>query len=160
MKKSFIFSVSVILIGVLLLSGCGAVGIAKQDEVTTIQNELATAKSKIESLEKQISTLSTINAYNIWFDQYYARGTYRFASVTSFNNEIDLLIQSNGTGLAFESWEKYLVEDKVVSDIIQALPEDTNSWNKEQYDSWYKASSDRYAALGEVGTALFNSIAQ
>ena len=160
MKKSIIFPVSIILIGVLLLSGCGAVGIAKQDEVTTIQDELATAKSKIESLEKQMTVLSTINAYNVWVDQYYARGTYRFADVTSFNSKLGSLIQANSKCPALEFWEQYLAEDKAVNDIIQTLPEDTSTWNKEQYGSWYQASSVRYAALGEVGTALLNSIAQ
>ncbi len=160
MKKRLIFPISIILISVLLLSGCGALGIAKQDEVASIQGELATAISKIESLENQISILSTINAYNIWVDQYYARGTYRFADVASFNNKLGSLIQSNSTCPALESWEKYLAEDKAVGDIIQTLPEDTSTWNKEQYDTWYKASSVRYAVLGEVGTALFNSIVQ
>ena len=167
MKTKLIFPVFIILISVLLLSGCGSFGIAKQDEVATIQGELATiqgeftiAKSKIESLEKQISVLSTINAYNVWFDQYYARGTYKFTNVTSFNSKLGSLIQAIGTDTAGEPWKKYLVEDKSVSDIIQTLPEDTKTWNTEQYDSWYKASSARYAALGELGTALFNSIAQ
>ena len=153
MKKGLFVPVFVLLISVLLLSGCGALGIAKQDE-------LATANSKIEALEKQVAILSTINAYNVWYDQFYARGTYQFADVTSFNEKLGTLVSANGEGPASESWQKYLAADKALSDLIATLPQDTTTWDKDQYDSWYKASSDRYAGLGEVGTALFKSISQ
>ena len=153
MKKGLFIPVFVLLIGVMLLSGCGALGIAKQDE-------LAATDSKIESLEQQVALLSTISAYNIWYDQYYARGTYTFADVKSFNEKLGTLISANSEGAALETWEKYLIADKSLSDLIATLPEDTSTWDKDQYDSWYKASSDRYAGLGDVGTALFKSISQ
>lgn len=167
MKKRFLIRVLALVIAVMLLSGCGALGIAKQGEVATVQGEVAAvqgeltaARSKIESLEKQVVLLSTISAYNVWYDQYYARGTYLFASVNSFNEKLGSLIGANGKGPSGESWEKYLVADKTLSDLIATLPEDTQTWSADQYDSWYKASSARYTALGAVGTALFSSIAQ
>ena len=153
MKRKLLSFGFILVIGVVLLSGCSAVGIAKQDE-------LAAANGRIDHLENQMAILSTINAYNVWYDQFYAKGAYRFDSVAIFNEKLGTMVLANGNSATLESWEKYLAADKALSELIVSLPEDTKTWDSEQYDIWYNTSTERYTVLGEMGTVLFKTIAQ
>ncbi len=126
-------------------------GTAKQSDVGAVQD-------KIKSMESQVASLSAISAYGIWYDQFYLVGNYEFADTPSFNQKLETLVKATNNSDVLTAWNSYIAGDKALSELLKSLPEDANTWNKEQYDEWLKASTDRYNALGEVGTALFNAI--
>ncbi len=158
MKKWFLVPITIAMLGLLLLSGCTA--FASPEELAAVQSELTTAQNRIESLEAQVATLATISAYNVWYDQYYAKGAYRFADADSFHEKLGSLVKATGNETSKTSWSSYITSDKTLSDIVTELPEDTSTWTQEQYAQWYEAGANRYKSLGEVGAALFSSITQ
>ena len=165
MKNWLLVPLTIALLGILLLSGCTSFvapeELAKvQGELAKVQGELTIAQEKVESLEVQVATLATLSAYNVWHDQFYAKGAYSFADIKSFNEKLGSLIQATGDNASETSWNAYITADKSLSDVIVALPEDTSTWTQEQYGQWYEAGTNRYTTLGGVGTALFNCIAQ
>lgn len=114
---------------------------------------------RILELEAQVAELSAISAYAIWYDQYYEVYNYAFADVATFNWKLGTLVDATNNTSALTAWYSYLEVDTALNDIVAELPEDYDTWTEEQYNQWLDASTARYDALGEVGTALFNAIA-
>ena len=162
MTKRFLIPIVVALLGVILLSGCAA-GVAPEDftevqgELTTTQSELTAAQNKIKALEVQVASLSAISAYTIWYDQYYAVGNYIFADAASFNEKLGALIEATGDSASETAWNTYLAAENALIALREELPENSSVWTEEHYNKWVEATTARYNAFGEVGTALFNT---
>lgn len=105
-----------------------------------------------------MASLSAISAYNIWYDQYYSIGNYVFADVEAFNAKLGALVNATGDTASRAAWDEYTAADTALTSLVAELPEDTLTWDQEQYNKWLEASTTRYNALGAVGTALFNAI--
>ena len=155
MTKRFLIPIVVALLGVILLSGCAA-GVAPED-FTEVQGELTAAQNEIKALEAQVASLSAISAYTIWYDQYYAVGNYIFADTASFNEKLEALIEATGDSASETAWNTYLAAENALIALREELPEDSSVWTEEHYNKWVEATTARYNAFGEVGTALFNT---
>ena len=141
MKKWFLAVTPIVAIGSLLLSGC-APGVAPED---------------FAKVQNQIKELSAISAYNVWYDQYHAQYFYKFDDVAAFNTKLGALIEATGDSDSQAAWNAYLAADTALNDIVAALPEDYESWTEAETNQWSEATTSRYNALGEVGTALYNT---
>ena len=155
MTKRFLIPIVAALLGVILLSGCAA-GVAPED-FTEVQGELTAAQNEIKALEAQVASLSAISAYTIWYDQYYAVGNYIFADTASFNEKLEALIEATGDSASETAWNTYLAAENALIALREELPEDSSVWTEEHYNKWVEATTARYNAFGEVGTALFNT---
>jgi len=164
-KKWILIPIVTAMLGAILLSGC-AVGVAPEDitklqgDLTTARSDLATVQNHITDLEASVADLSAISAYNVWYDQYYEVGTYVFADTSAFNTKLGALIEATGDSASRTSWNAYLAADTGLTERVEALPADYDTWTEEQTSQWTEATTARTTALGEVGTALFNAIVQ
>lgn len=176
MKRYFGAIVIILMLGILLLSGCGNY-VAKEEftkvqtdltaaksDLAAVKSDLAAAKSSMVTAQSQIKLLSASDGYNIWYDQYYRLGTayqyYAFADVDAFNKKLGTIIDATGDSVTLTAWQDYLKAHKALIDLVKSLPEDYNKWNAEQTSKWKDATAVRYTALGKVGTALFNVISK
>jgi len=164
-KKWILIPIVTAMLGAILLSGC-ATGVAPEDitklqgDLTAAQSDLATVQNHITDLEASIADLCAISAYNVWYDQYYAIGNYVFADTPAFNAKLGALTEATGDSASKTAWDAYLTADTGLTERIRALPEDYTTWSEAQTSQWTEATTARATALGEVGTALFNTIVQ
>lgn len=145
MKEWFLVPLVILLMAVVLLGGCASVS---EDDLAALQNQL-------QVYEENLSALTAVIAYQIWYDQYYSLGTYAFPDVASFNKTLGSRIREVGDSDSASAWNVYLSADSEYNQVLTALPKDTSTWNSEQYNTWLEASNKRADALGQVGTTLF-----
>ena len=146
MKRCYSLLLAILMLVVLVLGGCSS-GI---DDETF--NEL---KTRVDNLEISTSQLAAIAAYDIWYAQYYALGTYAFESTADFNVQLSNLIAEVGDESVIAVWNNYLVADYGYTLLIEDLPADTAAWTSDQYNGWIAAGTSRADALGQVGGQLF-----
>ena len=149
MKRCYSLLLAILMLVVLVLGGCSS-GI---DDETF--NEL---KTRVDNLEISTSQLAAIAAYDIWYAQYYALGTYTFESTGDFNVQLSNLITKVGDVNVITVWNTYLVEDQAYTALVEGLPQDTTAWTADQYNSWLTSGTKRAEALGQVGGQLFTTI--
>ena len=170
-RRAYIFAGIAILALLLTVGGCAS-GVAVEDfeaQISSLNEKIEAQNSslneKIEAVElkltdseSQVASLSTMSAYQLWFDQYYSLGTYTFPDVKSFNSSCGLLIKEVNNGNTVTSWNLYIQADKAYYDLLDSLPEDTATWTLEQYNQWLELNEARSDALGQVGATLFSAI--
>ena len=167
MKKTYLVTLSALMLGVIMLSGCGN-GVPKED-FTKVQNDLTEAQNRIVALETQLteaesriayieSRVVAFSAYHIWFDQYYGFGIYTVADtdtfITEFGGAIDFIPDSD----LQSAWNDYLATDTALGDYLAEVPSDSATWTDSQSEKYQELASDVYNALGAVGQALLSTI--
>jgi len=148
MRKWLLIPMVVVMLSVILVSGCAA-GVAPED--------FAAAQNQIKDLEAQVADLSATSAYNIWYDQYYEVNNFVFEDAATFRAEVGALIAATGDAASKAAWDSYLVADSALDDVVAALPEDTTTWTESQYNEWLEAYNAGYEAFGEVGATLYDT---
>jgi len=133
----------------LILGGCASI----VDKETF--NEL---EARVNDLDVSTSQLAAIAAYDIWYAQYYALGTYMFETTEDFNVQLSSLIAKVGDTNVIAVWNTYLVEDQAYTALIEELPQDTSAWTPDQYNKWLESGTKRAETLGQVGGQLFISL--
>jgi len=157
MKKGKYLFVGIVIMALLFgMNGCSS-GVS-EEEFTSLNGKLDALNLKLEESEAQITALSTISAYQLWFDQYYSLGTYSFTDVKTFNRSCGRLISKVNDADAVVAWNLYIQADKAYYDLFEILPKDTATWTREQYDQWVVLNTNRTEALGQVGATLFSAI--
>jgi len=131
------------------------------EDLNTKVEDLTQAKAAFEELAdnsaKLNEELSTIAAYSLWYDHYYATGAYSFDDVTAFNSQLGSLIAAIDDTNSRSAFDVYHATHYDYSTIVASLPED-NIWTESEYDSWRAASESRKEALGQVGGHLLNKV--
>jgi len=148
MKKWLLIPLIVLLLAGVLLGGCTFVS---NDDFEAVQNQL-------QAYEDNLSKLTAVTAYQVWYDQYYSLGTYSFPDTASFNRTLGSMIREVGDNNSAISWNAYLSADSNYNNVLTTLPKDTSTWTTEQYNAWLDTGNKRADALGQVGTTLFNFI--
>jgi len=149
MKRYCVLTLTILMLTFLILGGCSS----SIDEETF--NEL---KTRVDNLDASTSQLAAIAAYDIWYAQYYALGTYAFETTGDFNIKLSSLITSTGDANVIAVWNTYLVEDQAYTALIVELPQDTTTWTSDQYNKWLKSGTKRAETLGQVGGQLFTAV--
>ena len=149
MKRYYVLTLTILMLAFLILGGCSS----SIDEQSF--NEL---KTRVDNLEASTSKLASIAAYNIWYAQYYALGTYTFETTGDFNVQLSSLITKVGDANVIAAWNAYLVEDQEYTALIEELPRDTTTWTSVQYNKWLDSGTKRAEAFGQVGGQLFTSL--
>jgi len=134
--------------------------VAAKSELAAANSALAEAQNRIETLESEIAILSSISAYNIWYDQYYTVGYYEFKDVISFNEKFGAIIEATDDSNSIVAWKAYLVANEELNTLAKTLAEDYSLWSMDEYRLWYEVATGRprLDALGNVGTALHDAI--
>jgi len=156
----YLYSLIAILALIITAGGCSS-GISSEDfeEQLALLNEQIDALSlKITDSELSVTTLSTISAYQLWFDQYYSLGTYSFSDVKDFNRSCGELISEVNDGDVITSWNIYIQADNAYYELLEELPTDTAAWTQTEYEQWVELNEARSDALGQVGATLFKVI--
>jgi hypothetical protein len=136
---------------------------ATKADLTAAKAELAKLQDQFKTLQGQTSMLSAIAAYTLWYDQYYTYWysgytNYQFADATSFQNNFGNLIKGTSNAATLKAWEDYLTSYQSYDAVLKSLPKDNKTWDKGQTDKWTQAYNATYAALGKVGTPLYEVI--
>lgn len=161
MKKGiYLYSVVAILALIFTVGGCSS-GISSEDfeeKVSLLNQQIDALDLKIADSELSVITLSTIAAYQLWFDQYYSLGTYSFSDIKDFNRSCGELISEVNDGNVITSWNIYIQADDTYYNLLEELPTDTATWTQTEYEQWVELNEARSDALGQVGATLFNVI--
>jgi len=159
MEKGKYLFVGIVIVALLFgMSGCSS-GVSEED-FSSLSGKLDALSLKVEESEVQIAALSTVSAYQLWFDQYYSLGTYSFTDIKDFNRSCGQLISKVNDADAVVAWNLYIQADKAYYDLFEILPKDTATWTRTQYDQWVNLNSSRSDALGQVGATLFSAISK
>jgi len=153
-KGKYLIAGLVILALLFTIGGCGV----SEEQISTLYEKVDSLNSRMADSEAQVTALSAISAYQLWFDQYYSLGTYSFPDIKTFNRSCGRLISKVNDVDAVAAWNIYLQADKAYYDLFEILPKDTATWTKTQYDQWVDLNTARSDALGQVGATLFNAI--
>ncbi|MFH0847122.1 MAG: hypothetical protein V1894_03570 [Chloroflexota bacterium] len=153
MKKTLVVTLSVILLGIAVLSGCSG-GVSKED-YAKLQSDLADAQGRIAALERRVVAFS---AYHMWYDQFYGFDNYSFADADTFNTEFGGVVEFIADGDLSTAWENYLTTEKPLRDYIAGLPEDKATWTTEQTAQFNDLATAVYNTLGAAGRALLSAI--
>ncbi len=145
----------VIAILVVLISGCSS---KEASSTGANEDEVASLQARIETLENKVAILSTIAAYQIWYDQYHASGIYQFPSAESFVATFGTLVEASSDNASEAAWNDYLIAERNCESVSAGLPEDSATWSENQSDEWAQTTDALYQALGKVGESLFNAI--
>lgn len=159
-RRAYIFAGIAILALLLTVGGCAS-GVSTEDfeaQISSLNEKIEAVELKLADSDSQVASLSTMSAYQLWFDQYYSLGTYTFPDVKSFNKSCGLLIKEVNNGNTVTSWNSYIQADKAYYDLLESLPEDTATWTMAQYNQWVELNEARSDALGQVGATLFSAI--
>ena len=149
MKRYCVLTLAILMLALPILGGCSS-GIEEET--------FNTLKARVEKLEASTSQLAPIAAYDIWYAQYYALGTYTFETTGDFNVKLSSLITSTGDANVIAVWNTYLVEDQAYTALIGELPQDTTTWTSDQYNKWLESGTKRAETLGQVGGQLFTAV--
>ena len=149
MKRYYSLTLVILMLALLILGGCSS-GI---DEET-----FDTLKARVDKLDASTSRLAAIAAYDIWYAQYYALGTYEFETTGDFNVQLSNLISKASDANVIAVWNTYLVEDQAYTALIVELPQDTTTWTSDQYNKWLESGTKRAETLGQVGGQLFTAV--
>jgi len=155
MRKWLFVPIVVAILGVILVNGC-APSVAPED-FAKLQGELTASQNRVTKLETQVQKLSTISAYSIWYDQYYAVNNYVFKDTKTFNEQFGVLVAATGDAASQAAFSAYLAAATALDNLVASLPKDYTTWTADQTNQWTKASAARYDAFGKVGTALYNT---
>jgi hypothetical protein len=157
-RTIILITLAISMLLALAFTGCG--GGVSQADFDKLQSELEEAKKEIAALETQVSVLSTISAYQIWYDQYYQIGAYEFADSESFIEKFGALIDAIGDAEAEEAWSKYIKTEGDLRDVVAELPANSDDWTSQQNAQWASAAAETYESLGELGDVLFDTIGE
>lgn len=130
------------------------------EQISSLDERIEGLDSRIAGSESQVAVLSSMSAYQLWFDQYYSLGTFSFSDVNSFNKSCGRLISEVNDADTVAAWNLYIQADKAYYDLLATLPEDTSTWTGTQYDQWTDSNTERSEALGQVGTTLLSAISE
>lgn len=149
MKRYYSLTLAILMLVFLVLGGCSS----------GIDEEAFNAlEAKVDKLETSTSRLAALAAYDIWYAQYYALGTYAFETTGDFNVQLSSVITEVGDADVIAVWNAYLVEDQTYTTLIEGLPQDTTAWTPDQYTKWLEAGTKRAEVLGQVGGQLFTAL--
>ncbi len=149
MKRYYSLTLAILMLVSLVLGGCSS-GIDKET--------FNTLQAKVDKLEASTSRLAALAAYDIWYAQYYALGTYAFETTGDFNVQLSSVITEVGDANVIAVWNTYLVEDQAYTTLIEELPQDTTAWTPDQYTKWLESGTKRAEVLGQVGGQLFTAL--
>lgn len=161
-KGRYLFA-GVAILALLFTAGGCASGVSTEnfeEQISSLNQKIDALNLTIADSELQVTTLSTISAYQLWFDQYYSLGTYSFPDVKTFNRSCGQLISEVNDADAVAAWNIYIQADKAYYDSLEILPKDTSTWTTTEYDRWVGLNEARSDALGQVGVTLFNAISK
>jgi septal ring factor EnvC (AmiA/AmiB activator) len=136
-------------------------------QLTTAQAKLQDDQKQLEAAQKKLDEMNTtnqaslklikeesaVNAYLIWYDEYYGKKILN-ATTPLFNARMSNFVAASGDANSLAAFNAYLEKDTVYQQILAALPQDNSAWTKAQYDSWVAAGKERADKLGQVGGYL------
>ncbi len=170
MSKS-IWLVALIFVSVLILNTGCAPSVLKEDfdkvkaQLTDTQTQLTAAQGQIQSLQRNVSKLSAISAYTLWYDQYYTYWNYgstiyQFADRKAFTNNFGTLIEGINDSTVKQTWKDYQAVYDKFDALLKSLPADDKTWDKDQIAQYWKVYYEMRVALGTLGTPIYNIIVQ